>query len=219
MKYTTVLWDLDGTIVDSGPGIFATFRQTFDAIGHPQLPESQLRTYVGPPLRETFSKHLGFSPERTDEALAAYRDFYHAGGATNALLYEGVVDVIAACKEAGITNSLATSKALRGAMVVGEHFDFLKHFDFFGTADFDANRFTKSSVIAYALDGLAKQGANLDRVILIGDRIHDIEGAREHGIEVALVQWGYGNPDEWALADYALGDVASLARLLGVFTT
>jgi len=214
MKYTTVLWDLDGTIVDSGPGIFDSFRKTFDALGQPHPTDAQLRAFIGPPMRETFAVHLGYSPELTERALAVYRDFYHAGGATNAYPYDGVIDLIAASKAAGASNSLATSKAYRGAVVVGEHFDFLKHFDFLGTADFDANRFHKSDVIAYALDGLRAQGANLERVILIGDRIHDVEGAREHGIEVALVKWGYGNQAEWSQADHSVENADELRALL-----
>ena len=216
MNYTAVLWDLDGTIVDSGPGIFDSFRKTFEALGQEQPTDETLRTFIGPPMRETFGSILGYGPELTDRALAVYREFYHAGGATNALPYPGVIDLIAASKVAGPANSLATSKAYRGAVVVGEHFDFLKHFDFLGTADFDANRFHKSDVVAYALNGLREQGADLSRVILIGDRIHDIEGARDHGLEVALVKWGYGNPDEWALADHVVGDAKELAALLGL---
>ncbi|MEN9714916.1 MAG: hypothetical protein RJA35_383, partial [Actinomycetota bacterium] len=196
-KYTTILWDLDGTIIDSGPGIFATFRKTFDALGLPQPTDAQLRTFVGPPLRTTFTQHLGFDAELTQKALETYRDFYHSGGATDASLYEGVLDVVAASKAAGLVNSLATSKAIGGVKVVGEHFDFLRLFDFLGTADVDANRLNKTDVIAYALEGLKSQGSNLERVLLIGDRIHDIEGARAHGIEVALVEWGYGDAGEW----------------------
>lgn len=215
-KYTTVLWDLDGTIVDSGPGIFETFRQTFEALGLPQLPQEQLRTFVGPPLRITFSEHLGFSPELTQQALETYRDFYHAGGAINAQLYPGVIDVIEKSQAAGITNSLATSKAIGGVRVVGEHFDFLKYFDFLGTADVEANRLSKSAVVDYALTGLRELGADLSRVILIGDRIHDVEGAREHGIEVALVAWGYGNTEEWSQADHSVANPAELSALLGL---
>ena len=216
MNYTTVLWDLDGTILNSAPGVFDSFRKTFEAIGHPQPTDDQLRSFVGPPLRDTFREILGFSSERTQLALETYRDFYFAGGALNATLFDGVVDVIAASKAAGITNSLATSKAITGVRTVGEHFDFLKYFDFLGTADVEANRLNKSDVVSYALDGLANQGANLDRVILIGDRIHDIEGARHHGIEVALVTWGYGSEDEWAQADFTIESASQLASLLGL---
>jgi phosphoglycolate phosphatase len=219
MKYTTVLWDLDGTILNSGPGVFDSFRKTFDAINFPQPTDAQLRTFIGPPLRDTFRDILGFTPEQTQRALEVYRDFYLAGGALNAHLYEGVVEVIARAKALGITNSLATSKAISGVTVVGEHYDFLKHFDFLGTADVTANRLSKTDVITYALDGLRGIGADLSSVVLIGDRIHDIEGARHHGIEVALVRWGYGNTDEWALADHQIGSAAELAEFLGLSTS
>ena len=216
MKYTTVLWDLDGTILNSAPGVFDSFRKTFAAIGHPQPTDDELRTFVGPPLRDTFRDILGFSVEKTQLALDTYREFYFAGGALNATLFEGVVDVIAASKAAGIANSLATSKAITGVRTVGEHFDFLKYFDFLGTADVEANRLNKIDVVSYALDGLAKQCANLDRIILIGDRIHDIEGARHHGIEVALVTWGYGSQAEWEQADAKVESPKQLASLLGL---
>lgn len=216
MKYTTVLWDLDGTILNSGPGVFDSFRKTFDAIGHPQPTDAELRTFIGPPLRDTFKDILGFTPEQTQQALEVYRDFYLDGGALNAHLYPGVVDVVAAARAAGIKNSLATSKAITGVTVVGEHYDFLRHFDFLGTADVAANRLSKTDVLTYALNGLTDLGADLSRVVLIGDRIHDIDGARHHGIDVALVTWGYGSPDEWALADATIQDSSQLTEFLGL---
>ena len=214
MKYTTVLWDLDGTILDSGPGVFDSFRKTFAAIGIEQPTEDQLRSYLGPPLKVTFDEHLGLDAETTQRGLEIYRDFYLDGGAINASLYPGVLELIAACRDAGITNSLATSKATTGVQLVGEHYDFLGLFDFLGTADTTVNRLNKTDVLTYALDGLTTMGADLSRVILVGDRIHDVEGARNHGIEVALVKWGYGTTEEWEQADYVVEDVAALKHLL-----
>ncbi|MFM7029997.1 MAG: HAD hydrolase-like protein [Micrococcales bacterium] len=214
MKYTTVLWDLDGTIIDSGPGVFDSFRKTFHEMGVAQPSDAQMRTFLGPPLRTTFAEEMGFNPEQTERALGIYRGYYHAGGALNATEYPGVVGVIRATHIDGRSNSLATSKALMGVRVVGEHFGFLDAFDFLGTADWADNRISKTDVVAYALDGLRVQGANLDRVILVGDRIHDIEGARDHGIEVALVKWGYGSPDEWAQADHVVETPEELLALL-----
>lgn len=216
MNYTTILWDLDGTIVDSGPGIFDTFRKTFDAMGIEQPTEERLRTFVGPPLRYTFSQHMGLDEELTDKALETYKHFYHRGGGLNASMYPGVLEVVARSKAAGRTNALATSKALAGVQLIGEHYDFLHLFDFLGTADPAVDRFAKTDVIAYALDGLRAQNADLSRIILIGDRIHDIEGARDHGIEVALVQWGYGSTEEWAEADHSVANTDELAALLGL---
>jgi phosphoglycolate phosphatase len=214
MRYTTVLWDLDGTILDSGAGVFDCFRRTFAALGVEQPTDETLRTFVGPPLRTTFEKLMGFAPELANRALETYRDFYHSGAALNAHLYEGVVEVIAETRSAGIATSLATSKALAGTIVVGEHFGFIQHFDFLGTADPAQNRHSKAEVVAYAIDGLKQLGANLERVLLVGDRIHDVEGARAHGIDVALVTWGYGSPDEWAQADYIVDSTESLNKLI-----
>jgi len=214
MKYTTILWDLDGTIIDSGPGVFDTFRRTFQEMGVEQPSGAQMRTFLGPPLRDTFNDEMHFTPQQTEEALRIYRRHYHAGGALNATEYPGVVDVIRATRTRERANSLATSKAILGVKVVGEHFGFLDAFDFLGTADFAENRVSKTEVVAYALEGLRQLGANLERVILVGDRIHDVEGARAHGIEVALVKWGYGSPDEWAEADHAVDNPTQLLKLL-----
>ena len=214
MKYTTILWDLDGTIIDSGPGVFDTFRRTFQEMGVEQPSGAQMRTFLGPPLRDTFNDEMHFTPQQTEEALRIYRRHYQAVGALNATEYPGVVDVIRATRTRERANSLATSKAILGVKVVGEHFGFLDAFDFLGTADFAENRVSKTEVVAYALEGLRQLGANLERVILVGDRIHDVEGARAHGIEVALVKWGYGSPDEWAEADHAVDNPTQLLKLL-----
>lgn len=216
-NYTTVLWDLDGTIINSSPGVFESFNHTFRTVGMPELTPAEMKPFMGPPLRTTFGQILGLSHEETEEALAAYRDFYlKQGGALNCELYPGVIETIQKSKAAGITNSLATSKAERGTKLVGEHFDFLKYFDVLGTAANDESRNSKTDVITYAFEELQKIDADLSKVILIGDRIHDVEGARHHNLEVCLVKWGFGNKQEWELADYLVEDVAELQKLLGL---
>jgi phosphoglycolate phosphatase len=216
-KYTTILWDLDGTIIDSSPGVFESFNHTFRELGMPELSAPEMQPFMGPPLRTTFGQLLGMDHEETEEALALYRDFYlKQGGALNCALYPGVIETIQKSKAAGITNSLATSKAQRGTKLVGEHFDFLKHFDVLGTAANDESRNSKTDVITYAFEELQKIGADLSRVILVGDRIHDIEGARHHNLEVVLVKWGFGNEQEWSLADYVVEDAEELQKVLGL---
>ena len=216
-NYTTVLWDLDGTIIDSSPGVFESFNHTFRTVGMPELTPAEMQPFMGPPLRTTFGQILGLSPEETEECLAVYRDFYlKQGGALNCTLYPGVIETIQMSKAAGMTNSLATSKAERGTKLVGEHFDFLKYFDVLGTASNDEKRNTKADVITFAMDELQKIGADLTKVILIGDRIHDVEGARHHNLEVCLVKWGFGNETEWAMADFLVNDAAELQKILGL---
>lgn len=216
-NFTTILWDLDGTIINSSPGVLESFNQTFRAVGMPEITAEQLRPFLGPPLRNTFRDVLKLSPEKVEECIAVYRDFYlNQGGALNCYLYPGIIEIIQKSKAAGITNSLATSKAERGTKLVGEHFDFLKYFDVLGTATNDQSRNSKTDVITFALEELQKINADLTKVILIGDRIHDVEGARDHGIEVCLVKWGFGNEEEWAQADYLVSNTNELEELLGL---
>lgn len=216
-KYTTILWDLDGTIIDSSPGVFASFNHTFRTVGMPELTPEEMQPFMGPPLRKTFGEILGLNHEEVEECLAIYRDFYlKQGGALNCTLYPGVLETIQMSKAAGITNSLATSKAERGTKIVGDHFDFLKYFDVLGTASNDEKRNSKTDVISFAFEELQKIDADLSRVILVGDRIHDIEGARHHNLEVVLVKWGFGNEQEWALADYVVKDATELQKLLAL---
>jgi phosphoglycolate phosphatase len=216
-NYTTILWDLDGTIINSSPGVYESFNHTFKTLGMPELTPAEMKPFMGPPLRTTFGQILGMNHEQTEEALAIYRDFYlKRGGALNCHLYPGVIETIQKSKAAGVTNSLATSKAERGTKIVGEHFDFLKYFDVLGTASNDEKRNTKADVITYAMGELQKINADLSKVILIGDRIHDIEGARAHGIEVCLVKWGFGDEEEWAEADYLVSNAKELEEVLGL---
>ena len=215
-NFTTVLWDLDGTIIDSSPGVFDSFRHVFKTLGLPEVDDARLRTFMGPPLSETFGEKLGFDPELVKESLEVYRDYYLKTGALNCTVYPGVLETIKKSQDAGITNSLATSKAEVGTRLVGEHFDFLKYIDVLGTASNDRTRNSKSEVLEYAFTELKKIGADLSKVVLVGDRIHDIEGAREHGIQVCLVKWGFGNKEEWEQADHLVANAEELKSFLGL---
>jgi phosphoglycolate phosphatase len=215
-NFTTVLWDLDGTIVDSSPGIYESFRATFAELQIECPSDEQLRSFMGPPLPITFGQLLGFDEELTQRAIHTYRKHYLPAGALNASLFPGVVELIQTCRDAHLAVALATSKGESGTRIVGEKYDFLRHFHFLGTASADDKRNTKSDVIAYALDGLRDQGLDTSNVLLVGDRIHDVEGAREQGIQVALVEWGFGTADEWAQADFIAADTDALAAYIGI---
>jgi phosphoglycolate phosphatase len=215
--FTTVLWDLDGTIIDSRAGIFNSFNHTLAAMGLPLLRREDLNPYIGPPLLDSFLQICGGDLAQAERAKAIYRERYiQGGGAIEADLFPGVLDVIAASKAQGKFNSLATSKGFSGAKLAGEHFGFWHLFDVLGTATNDGSRSTKADVITYALAELELIDADLSRVVLVGDRIHDVEGAREHGIEVILVKWGSGDESEWAQADATANTPAQLADLLGL---
>jgi phosphoglycolate phosphatase len=216
MTYTAVLFDLDGTIVDSAPGIFHCFEHTFRMM-HREAPSREImRPFLGPPLEETFRDSIGLTGDDLDRAVAIYRAEYAAGGAITADLYPGVVDVVRAVRAAGIPVALATSKVETGVRMVLRHFELGDDFDVLGTASDDDTRSSKADVVRFALDQLDEAGADTSRVVLVGDRIHDVEGAAAHGVESILVSWGYGTPAEWAVATASVTTPEELRAALGV---
>jgi len=216
MTYTAVLFDLDGTIVDSAPGIFHCFEHTFRMM-HREAPSREaMRPFLGPPLEETFRDSLGMTGDDLQRAVAIYRAEYAAGGAITAELYPGVIDVVRAVRKAGIPVALATSKVESGVRMVLRHFELDEDFDVLGTASDDDVRSAKADVVRFALDALDEAGADISRVVLVGDRIHDVEGAAIHGVDSVLVQWGYGTEDEWSEATATVATVQGLREFLGV---
>lgn len=216
MTYSAVLFDLDGTLVDSAPGILHCFEHTFRMM-HREAPSREaMRPYLGPPLEETFRDSLGMSGDELKRAVAIYRAEYAAGGAITAELYPGVIEVVRAVRAAGIPVALATSKVESGVRMVLRHFDLVDDFDVVGTATDDDTRSAKADVVRFALDQLDEAGADTSRVVLVGDRIHDVDGAATHGVESILVEWGYGTPTEWAAAGARASTPERLRELLGV---
>ena len=177
----------------------------------------EMRKLIGPPLRTTFAVISGGDEALAERCLEVYRESYlRGGGAKNATAFPGVIELIAESKRQGRFNSMATSKGLSGVEIIGKDLDFLGLFDVLGTASNDGHRVAKADVITYALAELELLDADLSRVVLVGDRIHDVEGAREHGIDVILVTWGSGDEQEWGAADAVAETPEQLAELLGL---
>ncbi|MDP4585921.1 MAG: HAD hydrolase-like protein [Microbacteriaceae bacterium] len=216
MTYTAVLFDLDGTLVDSAPGIFHCFEHTFRMMHREAPSRALMRPFLGPPLEETFRDSLGMSGDDLIRAVAIYRAEYAAGGAITAEVYPGVIEVVRAVRAAGIPVALATSKVESGVRMVLRHFELADDFDVIGTATDDDSRSSKADVVQYALETLNDAGADISRVVLVGDRIHDVDGAAAHNIDSILVEWGYGNPTEWDFAGARASTPEHLRELLGV---
>lgn len=213
--YDIVLWDLDGTIMDSAEGIYLSFEHTFAEMGLVAPDRSELRRFLGPHLLYTFGELLGFTPENTRRAIDIYREQYHAVGAFAGEPYPGVVDLVDEVRRAGVTTALATSKALTASRLVTQHFDLDRLFDIYGCATDDDERKTKADVLEFVLNELDDRGLSSDRIVLVGDRIHDVEGAQEFGMDCVLVEWGYGSPEEFATATESVATVDDLRQFLG----
>jgi phosphoglycolate phosphatase len=214
--YTAVLFDLDGTIVDSAPGITATLAHTLEAMGEPVPTPAELLAWVGPPIMDSFRDLGGFSLEESHRALEIYRQKYLVEGVFDARVYSGVEDVLRAISEGRIPLSLATSKPETPATIVLEHYGLAHYFDELTGASDDEKRSKKADVIAEALRRLAADDADLSRTIMIGDRIHDVEGAAANGIPTIYCTWGYGSPAESAGAVAVVDTPEQLFPLLGL---
>jgi len=195
-QYTSILFDLDGTIVDSAPGITKTLAYTFRTMGLPVPPQSELLAYVGPPILDSFRDRAGMSLGEAAEALAIYRPRYLEVGALDSTVFPGIGDVLGTIHTAGIPLSLATSKPETPATLILSHFGLLDYFDIITGASDDEVRSSKQDVVAEALVRLEAFSADLSNPVLIGDRIHDVEGAAANGVPTIFVGWGYGSAAE-----------------------
>jgi len=194
-----VLIDLDGTISDSSPGMLTGFRKVFDRFDMEQPSDESIRRHFGPPLAVTWREVYGMTDEQIVVGLEVYREYYHDVGMFENNLYDGVPDLIKELHGEGVTLSTATSKPEFSASRIIEHFDLREYFTFIGAADLAGTRDDKSAVIAHTLENL-QASSQTRSIVMMGDRRHDVEGAREHGIDTIGVLWGYGTAEELSAA-------------------
>ena len=214
-RYTCVLWDLDGTIVDSAPGITATLAWTFEKLGMPVPTPSEMLAWVGPPL-ESFLELARLPEPEAWAALAVYRDRYRTVGVFDAAVYPGVGAFLHELHAEGVPTSLATSKPESLARAILEREGLIGEFDVITGASEDERRSAKADVVALAVSRLADAGFDTSRPVLVGDRHHDVEGAAQHDVPTIFVTWGYGAPEEAAGTVAIAHDVAELRRELGL---
>ncbi|MBO0983198.1 HAD hydrolase-like protein [Rathayibacter sp. SD072] len=212
--WTCILFDLDGTITDSAPGITGTLVDTFVELGRPVPTPVELLAYVGPPLLDAFRALGGMSAEEAQAALAVYRRRYNAGGLFDSSVYPGVPDVLARIAEAGVPLSLATSKPESAARRVLEHYGLAQYFTVICGASEDEVRSAKADVVEEALRRLRELDVDLSAPVMVGDREHDVHGAAAHGIPTIMVEWGYGSPAEAAGTVAVVSEAEELATLL-----
>ena len=193
MNYKTAIFDLDGTITDSGPGIMNAIRYAVKKRGLPDVPEEVLRSFIGPPLKEQFRSVFGLSDDEGTIMVATYREYYGEKGIFENRVYDGVPEVFQKLQEAGVRILMATSKPEKYAKQIAEHFGFAKYFDFIGGACMDGRRTDKHDVIEYVIDSCKVCREN---TVMIGDRRHDMIGASKAGIRSIGVLYGYGSREE-----------------------
>lgn len=199
-----ILFDLDGTLTDSGEGIINCAKLALQHYGLPIPGEAELRTFVGPPLHESFIR-FGVPAEEADNAIKIYRSRYIPIGKFENHPYDGIREVLEKLKALGHTLYVATSKPEAMSVEILEHFDLAMYFDIIAGASFDRSRSSKEDVISYLLE----QCGDYDQIVMVGDTAFDVIGAKAHGIPTVGVSWGYGK-----IEDMEKAGAISIARTM-----
>ncbi|QEE62443.1 HAD family hydrolase [Salinibacterium sp. dk2585] len=211
--WTCILFDLDGTISDSAPGITSSLGYMFEKMGREVPGPEELLAWVGPPILESFRVRAGMDEVESAQALAIYRQHYLENNAQGSPIFEGVPKVLRAIHTAGIPLALATSKPEFPASVILDNGNLTQYFRVIAGSSIDEIRSAKKDVIEEAMRRFGMIGVDTSRPVMVGDRKHDVEGAAALGIPAIFVEWGYG-PDEEQ--DGAIGVVSKPADLHGL---
>jgi phosphoglycolate phosphatase len=209
MKYSTVLFDLDGTLTDPYEGIVSGHKYTLEKFGIVETDEKRLRTFIGPPLELVYSDDYGFNAEDTKRAVNFYRSYYAEKGVYQNKLYDGIIDLLELLQSKNISCMVATSKAEPFALQVLENFNLRKYFADVSAALMDGSRSDKADIIAHLIE---KHRLEKSSMVMVGDRKFDIIGAKKTGIDSIAVGYGYGDEAEFneAGSTYYCKDMKSL---------
>lgn len=217
LRFATVLFDLDGTLTDPRVGITRGVQHALGTIGVRVDDADSLIGYIGPPIHDGLVEQHGVAPADIAPAVAAYRQYYRDQGMYENELHPGIAELLATLQVAGAVIALATSKPDTVAGDILDHFSLRRWFTFVGGASLDGARRSKTDVIEHTLAAIgASTPASRAGAVIVGDREHDINGARATGIASVGVRWGYAVPGELeaAGADHVVDTVEELGALL-----
>ena len=213
-NYKYILFDLDGTITDSALGITNSVKYALNKLNAPIPPYETLCRFIGPPLLDGFREFCGFNKKKAHTAVNLYREYYSTTGIFENAVYDGIPELLKSLKENGKTVILATSKPEKFAKRILEHFKLMQYFDLTAGASMDETRNNKDAVIDYALTECNIKDKSL--AVMVGDRHHDIDGAKRNGISSIGVLYGFGSREELEAAgtDYIAEDINALYKIL-----
>lgn len=212
-EYKCILFDLDGTLTYSHPGIYGCIRYALQALGEKEPDETTLRKCIGPSLMYSFTRYFGLSEERAKLATAKYRERYAVIGWQENSPIDGALETLKALREKGFLLAMATSKPKIYADKIADKFGFSPYFHVQVGSGIDGSFPTKASVIKECMRQL---GATKEECLMVGDREHDAEGAREEGVDCALLKVGYADSGEFekAAPKYVFNDFSDLLSFL-----
>ncbi len=220
--YKYILFDLDGTLTDPKEGITKSVAYALETYGIHVEDLDSLCKFIGPPLKESFMKYYGLTSQQAEEAVEKYREYFKPRGVYENKMYDGVDNLLQNLKASGKVVVLATSKPTVFAKVILEHFDLMQYFDVVCGSELDGSRVKKGDVIAYALEQVrtlvSAAGEEFAKAsaVMVGDREHDIIGAKENGLDSVGVLYGYGCREEFQEhgAEYIVETVEELENMV-----
>ena len=200
MYYTTILFDLDGTITDSAPGIMRSVSYALEKMNFPPAPYETLRRFIGPPLMDSFTGLIGMTEEEASQAINYYRELYNAEAKFDAFVYDGIPELLKKLKEEGRLVILATSKPQHYAEQILAHFGLDQYFDLIAGPTIGTLKYEKADIIMDIFNRLEHvSGGNppdKKNMVMIGDTRFDVEGARICGLDAIGVTYGFGSREE-----------------------
>ncbi|MFB2596163.1 HAD hydrolase-like protein [Herbiconiux sp. P17] len=210
-----VIFDLDGTLIDSAANILAGLRATFAALGLPVPDDEELSHYIGPPVRQSFLARAGFGPERAQQAGRLYGRISDEHFRDGVEVYPGIRSALASIAARGTVLAIATSKPEPQALaLLGEH-GLRDHFAVVVGYEPSGRRESKAAIIREVVDRVTASSGAPARVVMVGDREHDLAGAHANGIDSVWVAWGYGDAAEGASATGAASEPRLLDQVVG----
>ena len=213
--YRVILFDLDGTLTESGEGITRSVQYALEKIGKPEEDREKLKVFVGPPLLEQFMNYAGLDEETARRAVEYYRERYKKQGIFENELYPGVEQMLRELREKGFRLAVASSKPEYFVTQILEYFHINQYFEQIVGSGLDGSRSSKAEVIEETLARLQMSDHRQD-VLMVGDRKYDVLGAREAGLSCLAVSYGYGSVEELEAAE-PLKIVDSTEEILDFF--
>lgn len=213
--YKAIMFDLDGTLTDSGEGITKSVQYALEKIGKPEPDLDKLRVFVGPPLLQQFMKYADVDEKTAEQAVAFYRERFAPVGIYENRLYPGIEELLSKLRQRGYRLAVASSKPEHFVKIVLEHFKIRDYFEVIVGSEMNGARTNKAEVVEEALRRFGLEN-HREQVLLVGDKEHDVFGARKAGLDCVAVSYGYGTMEELTAAE-PLRIVADAEELLDFF--
>lgn len=193
MHYQNILFDLDGTLTDPREGITRSIQYALAKLGIDEPDLRKLEHFIGPPLLQAFMQYYAFDEARAWQAVNFYRERFKVTGLYENEVFEGVIELLQTLEAQGRHLYIATSKPWEFAREIARHFNFARHFKVIYGSELDGTRTNKVELIAHILE---QEGLDPANTLMIGDRKHDLIGARSNGLDCVAVGYGFGGREE-----------------------